>query len=88
MPALAGICLFVLRGRAWSRIFFVPSHEKFRDPGSRFRLLAKHRCALQVPHEKREGAFLPVFKMQKNRHEAGLLHFVAGEGLAPPTSRL
>lgn len=33
----------------WSQIISAPSLRNFRDPTSRFYMLAKHRCGLQFP---------------------------------------
>jgi hypothetical protein len=55
----------------WSGIFFVPSHKKFPDPASRFRLLAKHRSGSH--------------KREKTCSSAGLSSFVGDTGLEPVT---
>ena len=36
----------------------MPSLENFRDPGSQFRLLPKHRSAFQFPHAQCSGTVL------------------------------
>jgi hypothetical protein len=43
---------------------------------------------LQVPTRQCPALPLPLAHNAKTRHEAGFLHFVAGAGLAPATSRL
>ena len=52
-----------------SRIFLAPSRKKFLDPGSRFRVLAKHRSAFLIPTEAKQLASFVSRKKPKIRSD-------------------
>ncbi len=54
-----------------SRIFLAPSRKKFLDPGSRFRVLAKHRSAFLIPTEAKQLASFVSRKKPKSRSRHG-----------------
>ena len=45
-----------------SRIFTSPSLGKFRDPTSRFRQLAEHRCGFKMSEKAKQVAFSVAFR--------------------------
>ena len=61
------LALYYTPNTMWSRIIQLPSRLNFRDPGSRFCVLAKHRCAKHTAQNLPQGRFCDSCAPGQNR---------------------